>query len=73
VEKDDDGMRACSGGDVGERVELGAVAGNLKGLHCGWVRFVWCGIGRNGRGELLGADGNAERDAEKRGRGDEMS
>jgi hypothetical protein len=73
VEKDDDRMRACTGRDVGERIELGAVAGDLKCLHCSRVCFVWCRIGRDGRGELLGADRTTERGAKKHGSGDEMS
>jgi hypothetical protein len=73
VEKDDDRMRACSGGDVGERVELGAVAGNLKGLHCGWVCLVWRRFGCDGRGKLLRVEWEDERHAEKCGRGDKVS
>jgi hypothetical protein len=31
---------ACSLGDVGEGVEHGTVAGDLKGFHRGWVGLI---------------------------------
>ena len=73
VEDDYDRMRSPSGGDVGERVELGAVAGKLKGLHYGRVCLVWRRVGCDGRGKLLRVEWEDERRAEKCGRGDKMS
>jgi hypothetical protein len=51
--KNDDRMWAHSGGGVGERVELGAVAGDPESLHRGWVCFVRSRVAGDGRGKLL--------------------
>jgi hypothetical protein len=71
VKKDDDRVWACSLGDVGEGVEHGSVAGDLKGLHCGWIGFVGRGVGGYGRGELLRVEREMERGAQKCGGNEE--
>ena len=50
VEEDDGGMRACSGGDVDEGVEQGAVAGELEGVDGGGMGLVGGGVGGDGGG-----------------------
>jgi len=63
VEEDDDGMRACSGGDVDEGVEHGSVAGKLEALHGGGIGLVGCGVGgkRGGSGLRVECGGAEER------------
>ena len=71
VEEDDDGMRACSGGDVDDGVDEGAVAGELEGFDEGGMGFVGGGVCRDGvLGWALGGEG--ERCGEDSGEGDEL-
>lgn len=49
-------MRSGTGGDVGDGVELGAVAGDLEGCEGGGVGRGVCGVGGDGCGDL-GAEG----------------
>jgi hypothetical protein len=66
VKKEDDGVRACSFGDVGEGVEHGSVAGDLEGLHGGGIGLVGRGVGGDSRWEFLCVKREMERGAEKR-------
>ena len=73
VKQEDDGVWACSLGDVGEGVEHGAVAGNLEGLHGGGIGFVGRGVGGDGRGEFLRVKRMMKRRAQKcRGKDEAM-
>ncbi len=66
VEEEDYGVRACSGGDVDEGVEEGAVAGELEGFDGGGIGRGVCGIGGDGsRGLGRGGKSCEERCAEK--------
>ena len=67
VKEEDDGVRACSLGDVGEGVEHGAVAGDLEGLHRGGIGFVGGGVGGDGRGKFLGRKRERKQGAQKCG------
>jgi hypothetical protein len=58
---------ACALGDVGEGVEHGSVAGDLKALHRGWVCLVWPGVRGDGGGELLRLESRTNRGEKKRG------
>jgi len=63
VKEEDDRVRSCSFGDVGEGVERGSVAGDLEGLHGGGIGLVGCGVGGDGGGELLRGKREVERGA----------
>jgi hypothetical protein len=67
VEEDEGGVRACSGGDIHEGVELGAVAGELEGFEGGEVEFI--GGGGNGCRDLRVESGGDEGAGEKSGGG----
>ena len=63
VKQEDNGVRACSLGNVGEGVERGSVAGDLEGLHGSGIGFVRRGVRRDGGGELLRVKGEVNRGA----------
>jgi hypothetical protein len=63
VKKDHDRVLPGSRCDVGESVEHGALAGDLKGLDCGWVCLVRGRVSGDGRRKLL----RVQRDTKKRG------
>jgi hypothetical protein len=65
VKKEDDRVRACSFGDVGEGVEHGSVTGNLEGFHCCGIGFVGRGVSCDGRRELLRLKREMKRGAQK--------
>ena len=52
MEEKDGRMRARSGGDVKESVELGSVTGELKRVHDGRMGLVGDRVGSDGRRSL---------------------
>ena len=70
MKKEDERVWACSLGNVGECVEHGSVAGDLKGLHCGGIGLVGRGVSGDGCGELLRMKREMKRGAQECG-GDE--
>jgi hypothetical protein len=72
VEKQDDGMRACAGGEVEDGVEARVVADDVGSFHRGGEVFVSRGIGGDSCGSALCSRGGCGQGEQERCGRDEL-